>query len=97
MQFEKTRNPGDIIKHLMQTELRKHGDTIAKLVPKLVAEPARIPPVILGQKKEFAAFLAVKDQLAKTYSCSVEIVKEQDSQEPKAKNAMPGKPALVVV
>ncbi len=96
-QFEKTRNPGDIIKHLMQTDLRKHGDAISKLVPKLIAEPSKVPPVILGQKKELAAFQAMKDELAKTYSCSVEIVREQDSQEPKARNALPGKPALVIV
>lgn len=96
-QFEKTKNPGDIIKLLMQTELREHGDVISKMVPKLINEPARIPPIILGQKKELAAFQSFKDQLAKDYGCSVEIVKEQDSREPKAKNALPGRPAIVVV
>jgi hypothetical protein len=70
---------------------------ISKMTPKLIAEPARIPPVILGQKKELAAFQALKDQLAKNYGCSIEIVKEQDSKEQKAKNALPGKPAIVVV
>jgi len=96
-QFEKTKNPGEIIKHLMQSALRKHGDVISKMTPKLINEPSRIPPVILGQKKELAAFTAVKDQLAKDFSCSIEIAKEQDSQEQKAKNALPGKPAIVVV
>ena len=95
--LEKTRNAGEIIKHLMQGTLRKHGETITKLAPKLVADPSRIPAVILGQKKELAAFEALKEQLAKDYSCSIEIVKEQDTQEQKAKNALPGKPALVIV
>lgn len=96
-QFEKTKNVGEIIKNLMQTPLRKHGEVVTKMVPKLINEPARIPPHILGQKKELAAFEAVKAQLAKEFSCAVEIVKEQDSQEQKAKNALPGKPAIVVV
>jgi len=95
--FEKTKNPGEIIKQLMQTELRKHGEVITKMVPKLIADPGRIPMHILGQKKELAAFIAVKDELAKDFGCSIEIVKAQDSQEPKAKNALPGKPAMVVV
>jgi leucyl-tRNA synthetase len=97
-QFGKTKNPGEMIKRLMQrSEFKKHGEAVSKLAPKLMAEPARMPSVILGQKKELAAFQAIKDQLAKDYSCSIEIVREQDSKEQKAKNAMPGKPALVVV
>jgi leucyl-tRNA synthetase len=97
-QFGKTKNPGDTIKTLIQhTELKKHGETINKLVPKLINEPARIPQIILGQKKELAAFQSFKEQLAKTFNCSIEIVREQDSQEQKAKNALPGKPAIVVV
>jgi leucyl-tRNA synthetase len=96
-QFEKTKNVGEIIKSLMGGPLRKHGDVISKMVPKLVQEPGRIPEHILGQKKELAAFVEMKEQLAKEYSCSVEIVKEQDTQEQKAKNALPGKPAIVIV
>ncbi len=95
--FEKTKNPGDIIKQLMQTDLRPHGEFISKMTPKLIAEPGRFPLHILGQKKELDAFRAVKNDLAKAFSCSVEIAREQDSQEPKAKNALPGKPAIVVV
>ncbi len=95
--FEKTKNPGDIIKALMQTDLRKHGEFVSKMTPKLITEPGRFPLHILGQKRELAAFQAVKDDLAKEFSCSVEIAREQDSQEPKAKNALPGKPAIVVV
>jgi leucyl-tRNA synthetase len=96
-QFEKTKNVGEIIKSLMGGPLRKHGDVISRMVPKLAQEPGRIPEHILGQKKELAAFLEMKEQLAKEFSCSVEVVKEQDSQEQKAKNALPGKPAIVIV
>ena len=95
--FEKTKNPGEIIKSLISGELRKHGDAISKMTPRLAADPGRVPSHILGQKKELAAFNEMKEQLAKEFSCSVEIVREQDSQEPKAKNALPGKPAIVIV
>jgi leucyl-tRNA synthetase len=95
-QLDKTRNAGEIIKTLMGGALRKHGDTVSKLVPKLVQDPGRITAFVLGQKKELAAYTAMKEQLAKDYNCSIEIVKEQDSQEPKAKNALPGRPAMVI-
>ena len=94
--FANTKNPGDIIKALMQTELRKHGDTIVKLIPKFCKEPGIIPDFLLGQKKEATLLEEAAQNLQKRFNCTVKVVKEQDSTEQKAKNSWPGKPAILV-
>lgn len=92
----KTRNAGDILKSLMQTELKKHGQAITKLVPKFVNDPSKLPLHVLNQQKETDALERAKDYLAKRYNCTISVVKEHDSAETKAKQAMPGKPAIIV-
>lgn len=95
--LEKTRNAGMIVKELMRGPLRKQGETISKLTPKLVQDPSRIPPILLGQKGETKVFEQAKETLSKEFNCPVEVVKEKDAKEPKAKQALPGKPGIVVV
>ncbi|MBS3124724.1 leucine--tRNA ligase [Candidatus Woesearchaeota archaeon] len=94
--LDSTRNPGEILKALMQTPLRKQGETVTKIVPKLVQDESRIPEFVLGQRKELQIFEQAKQRLEKLFGCTVRIIKEQDSNEPKAKQAMPGKPAILV-
>ena len=88
-----TRNTNDIIKHVMSTELKKHGQDIMKIVPKLID---KMPEHILEQDIEREFFLENKDFLEKDFNCSIEIVVSEDSSEQKAKNASPGKPAIIV-
>lgn len=95
-EFEHTKNSGEMIKKLMQTELRKHGELISKLIPKLISNPSEVPQFVIGQKKEFFILEAEKTSIAKKYNCAVEIIEEQDSKEQKAKQAMPGKPAIII-
>ena len=98
-ELEKTRNPGEIMKKILSIDrFRKHGEEISKLVPKLVADPGRIPIIILGQQKEFKIFsdAHVKKTCAQSLNSESYIVKELQSKHPKAKQAMPGKPAIVV-
>ncbi len=94
--FEKTKNVKEIMDALMKGEYRKHAEFVAKTVPKLVTEPGRIPTFILGQKKEATLLTDLKDRLSKEFSCPIEIVLEQNSAEPKAKFALPGKPAMLI-
>jgi len=87
-----TRNAGDIIKSVMQTPLKQHGQDIMKLVPKL----AEKTPEFVFEKKEEEK--ALKDSVAvfeKDFNCKIEIVDAEKSTQPKAKQAMPGKPAIL--
>ncbi len=95
-QIEKTRNPGEILKAMMQTDLKGYGQEISKLTPKLVADISKLPEVVLDLKTEFDSLNNNKEFLAREFSAKVEIVKADDSKEAKAKAAMPGKVAILV-
>jgi len=95
-QFETVKNPGELVKVIMQTDLRKHGEFIVKMIAKLVKEPGIVPTFIAGQKAEIKIIKAAKGLLTKKYSCVVTVVKAQKSTEPKARNALPGKVAILI-
>ena len=95
-QMEKTRNVGDILKILMATDLKKYGGEISKMVPKLIKNPARIPKVILNQKEEIKNMKDAEKDISEQFKAKLEIILEEKSKEGKAKQAMPGKPAILV-
>jgi len=92
-ELEKTRNPGDIIKALMQTDLKAYGKDISKMVPKLLKDSAKIPAIVLSQEKELAALNEAKKILESEFG-KIEILRMEESQD--KKTAMPGKPAIIV-
>ncbi|MBI4451497.1 leucine--tRNA ligase [Candidatus Woesearchaeota archaeon] len=96
-QLAKTKNTGEIIRALMATGLREHGSDIAKLVPKLVQDPSRILAYSLNHADEAKALQEGKLALEKELGCAVEIIAAEKSKEQKARNAWPGKPAIVVM
>ena len=95
-QMEKTRNVGDILKTLMATDLKKYGGEISKMVPKLIKNPARIPKVILSQKEAITNIKGAEKDICEKFKAKLEIIPEEKSKEGKAKQAMPGKPAILV-
>ena len=94
--LDKTVNPGEILKEIMQTDLKVYGQEITKLVPKFVKDRSKIPEVLMDDQKEFSALEQNKALIEKEFNCSVELVKAEGCDEPKAKQAMPGKPAILV-
>jgi len=96
-QLEKTRNTGEILKALMSDEsLKKHGQDISKLVPRLVKDTSKIPKVVLDQETEFDNLDRAKDILRDEFNTEIIIVKAEESKEPKAKQALPSKPAIII-
>jgi hypothetical protein len=94
--MQKTRNIGEILKTIMTTDLKKHGEEISKTVPKLVKNPARIPKVILSQKEEIQNIKNAEKDISEQFDAKLEIIPEEKSKEAKAKQALPGKPAILV-
>lgn len=88
-----TRNPSELIKEVMMTRLKKHGQEIMKIVPKLVD---KLPEHILDQNREYEYFFENKVFIEKEFKCEVEIVIAESSNEQKSKNASPGKPAILI-
>jgi len=92
-ELNNTRNVGEIIKKVMNKEHRKE---ISKLVPGLLKDESKIPRIILTQNKEFKIVSDNKEFLEKEFSCKVNIVNAEESNEGKAKNAYPGKVAILL-
>ncbi len=94
--LEKTRDTGEIMKKIMaKNEFKKFGKDVSVLVPKLVRDVSKIPDVILDQKTEFDALKNSKI-LKESFKARITVEKAQDSQEAKAKQSMPGKPAILI-
>ncbi len=88
----KTRDFKEIIKRVMDKE---HGQEIAKIVQKIIKKPA-IPELILSQKEEIASLEEAKKLLEEEFDTKIEIMKAEDSEEEKAKQALPGKVSIIL-
>ncbi|MBU4492970.1 MAG: leucine--tRNA ligase [Nanoarchaeota archaeon] len=94
-EIEKTRDVSAIMKAIIP-QFRENSKDVSKLVPLIVKNPGRIPLVILDQDIEFNVLQNSKKLFEDEFKSIVEIIKAEDSKQAKAKNAMPGKPAIVV-
>jgi leucyl-tRNA synthetase len=90
-EMDKTRNIGELIRAVM---IKEHGREISALVPKLAKDPTKIPEVVI--ENEFEILKDNIESIKKEFNCDVEIIKAEESDEPKAKQAMPGKVAMII-
>lgn len=91
------KKTGDAIKQLMtDPELKKLGKFIPAFVNKIAKDPWGIEkyPRFTSQDDEFAAAEDAKLLSGKKFS--IEIVKEEESTENKAEQAIPGRPAIII-
>ena len=95
-EMAKTRNQGDIMKAVMSNDLKKYGQEISRLVPKLLNDPAKIPQAVLSQEAEFDALKDAAADYVKEFGCKVDVASELGSKNPKSKQALPGKAAILV-
>lgn len=91
----KTRNLGEIIKKFAKSDLSIYIREISKIAPKLVKDETKLPKVIVGRKKEIEALKGSLDNFKQEFGCDMEIV-DGKSDEQKAKQAMPGKVAILI-
>ena len=86
-----SKNVSEITRHLMNTELKKHGQEIMKIVPKIIE---KMPEYII--EDEYGFFSENIAELEKIFKCKITLIKEEDCKEAKTKQSMPGKPAIIV-
>jgi len=91
----KTRNVGEIIKNFAKSDLNIYIKEISKIVPRMVKDETKLPKVIVDRKKEIAALKNSLNYFKDEFKCDVEII-EGKSDEQKAKQAMPGKVAILI-
>jgi leucyl-tRNA synthetase len=92
-ELAKTYDVGVLIRATMDKE---HGQDISKLVPRLCKDRSKLPDIVTSQEEEFAALAAHKATFEKEFGSAVEVVKAEDCQNAKSKNALPGRPAILV-
>jgi len=95
-EMQNTRNTGELIKKIMASDLRIYGQEIAKLIPKLLNDATKIPEAVLDHESEFHALDNVSRDYEKELKCDVKVIAAENSKEAKAKQALPGKAAILV-
>jgi len=91
-----SRDMKAIMSSIMQTELKRYGQDITKMVPNLLKDPSKVPLIVLDQGTEHDAIISAKKLIETEFNCHLEVVDAENSKHPKAGNAAPGKPAIIV-
>ncbi len=97
-ELTKTRDVSSLIRACLEKkELEEHSKNISKLIPALLKDPSKLPQTLLDQKTEFALFNNIKNSLEKDFKTEIEVIQAEQSNEPKAKQASPGKPSIIII
>jgi leucyl-tRNA synthetase len=94
--LNETRNPSEIIKNLMSAQFKSRGREISRMVPKLLNDTNRIPSIIMRQEDEINALNNASKDYSEEFKCGIEVIDAESSKEPKARQALPGKAAILV-
>ena len=91
--LDETRNPGELIKFVMGTELKRYGKDIVKMIPRFAKNGI---PEFIDQENESKNMGSTTGFLKGEFNCEIVLENEKDSNEQKANSSMPGKPAIIV-
>ncbi len=86
----------ELMKKIMQTEMRQYGKQVNNIVTKILTTPKTLPPVLLNQNEELKFYQSIRDNIATKFSTTIEILKEEEISEKKATQALPGKPVIII-
>ena len=94
--LNETRNASDIIRKLMASQLKSHGQEISRMVPRLLNDTNKIPSIVMSQEDEISALNNASKDYGEEFKCGIEVIEAEKSKEQKAKQALPGKTAILV-
>ncbi len=93
----KKENIKEVIQKAMSDEgIKKHGKEATALIQKLLKNASRIPKILVNKKEEMKTLDEAREFLKKEFDCEIEIVDSEKSDERKARQALPNKPAILV-
>ena len=96
-QLEKTRDGSEIIKFIMSTDLKKQGQSVTKLVPKLLKDTSKLPIININKKQEKAWIDENLEYIKLGSGCSsIQVIDEETAKDTKAASAFPAKPAIKI-
>lgn len=92
-----TRNMAEIMRRVLEQEdLRCYANSASKVVTALLKGVSKMPSLVTSQEEEAASLQEAKEFLEQECGSKVEIILAQDSQDLKARSALPGKVGIVV-
>ncbi|MDP1693957.1 MAG: class I tRNA ligase family protein, partial [Candidatus Woesearchaeota archaeon] len=92
-----TRDVGVLIKSLMKSpELAERGKDASNMALSVMKDPSKLPLILIGKEEEFATLSDASSLFLEEFETGVEVVLAENSKENKARQAMPGKPAILV-
>ncbi len=80
---------------LSESRFKPHGEEITRFLPKMISS-RKFPRSRLDKKQEIEALEEAKEFIEKEIGLKIILEDASSSKEQKAKNAMPGKPAIVI-
>ena len=93
--MQKTRDIGQLMKEILPS-MKEHSTEAASILQKYVKDAGRIPQVTRSAEGELKILHDSKKFFTTEFSCAIEIVAAATSQELKARQALPGKPAILI-
>lgn len=93
--IRQTRNAGEIIKALIP-DFKEHSKEVSALISKWVKDPSKLPENAAHEEAELKDLNDAREFFKGVFGCIVEVIPARESEHPKARNAMPSKPAIVV-
>ncbi len=95
--ISETRDLKAVIETCMdEKEVKINAKDAVMIIQAVLKDNSKLPKVLLEGKKEREAHEAAARMIEKEHGAKVEIINEKESGEAKARQAMPGKPAIVV-
>jgi leucyl-tRNA synthetase len=95
--IEKSTNQGAITKILMQNEEYKiHSKFIVQTIKKVLNNIGKFSKISLSASEEIQFYEEITSIVESKFDCKVVVLLEKDSNEKKAIQALPGKPAIVI-
>jgi leucyl-tRNA synthetase len=96
-ELEKTRNMKEIMQVCLQEpSLKQYGQEISGVIGMVLKDPSKIPAVLLTQKQELDCIEKAKKTIEEQFLASLILETAEATKESKAKNALPGKPAILL-
>jgi len=91
-----TSDPKQIIAAVMASPLKQHGQEVTRLIPTILKDRSKLPATLFRKEEEAGFYEKFADDLAEEFGCTVAVEHAEHAKEPKAKQAMPGKPAILI-
>ncbi len=85
-----------VLNELLATSPREHGREVARIVPPVLKDRSKLPVILLSKEEEREQYASYLGDLEAEFGCPFVLEEASRSEEAKARQAMPGKPAILV-